>query len=106
MRLVKILQEPHTFPGQAPTTNPSVYLLSENKPGSGANVGSDSRSAKGEAGAVLRALPSTSCSLLLSRLAGCFAQAFVAMWGRFKREEVMKNKCKGLKMRRARLENY
>lgn len=51
-------------------------------------------------------LLSVSCSLLCSRLEGCFAPAFVVMWGRLKREEVMKNKCKGLKMRRERLKNY
>lgn len=53
-----------------------------------------------------RLLLSVSCSLFFSRLEGCFAPAFVVVWGRLKREEVMKNKCKGLKMRRERLKNY
>lgn len=61
---------------------------------------------KAEQRLLLWALPSIRRSLLFSRLGGCFAEGFLVMWGRFKREDVMKNKCKGLEMRRERLKNY
>lgn len=61
---------------------------------------------KAEQKLLLWALPSITCSLLFSRLEGCFAEGSVVMRRRFKREDVMKNKCKGLEMRRERLKNY
>jgi len=64
------------------------------------------KAGKAEQRLLLRALPSIRCSLLFSRLEGCFAAGFVVMWGRFKREDIMKNKCKGLGMRRERLKNH
>lgn len=105
------------FPAQASTTNLSVCLLTGKLTslwGSGrATVhcgtllqGYLQKVGKAEQRLLLRALPSIRCSLIFSRLEGCFAEGFVVMWGRFKREDLMKNKCKGLAMRRERLKNY
>lgn len=61
---------------------------------------------KAEQRLVLWALPPIRCSLFLSRLEGRFPEGFVVKWDRFKREDLVKNKCKGLEMRRERLNNY